>query len=213
MKKDYFRKEEHQNNFLPRLFELPKPNKINDISKDHLCRTRISNKQSLQLPPLRTKINSKSKDIKNDEKRRSRIRLILSSKLLFSRRVSDEIFSKDFKLCRNTINIIETIGLQRAHVIKLHKIFRSIDIDNYNSIFINEFFELLKDTRTSFTDKLFRFLGINIRKKTLQFHEFVVICAVYCVFTKEDILQFCYESYDNDNSGLLNINEFQGKPG
>ena len=106
--------------------------------------------------------------------------------------------------------IIETIGLQRAHVIKLHKSFKIIDIDNSESIFINELFELLNETRTSYTDRLFIFLGIDVKKKTLQFNEFVVICAVYCILTKDDILQFCYESYDKDNSGLLDIKEFQG---
>ena len=120
--------------------------------------------------------------------------------------------------------------MQKAHILKLQKIFNIIDgasyyqylshllylihsflVDNSESIFIDEFFELLSYERTAYTDKLFKCLGINAKKNTLKFHEFVTICAFYCALTKDDILQFCYEIYDTDNSGLLDIKKFQGR--
>lgn len=43
---------------------------------------------------------------------------------------------------------------------------------------------------------------------TIEFDEFVRVLATYCMFTKEEILRFCFECFDVDGSGAIDEKEF-----
>jgi len=43
---------------------------------------------------------------------------------------------------------------------------------------------------------------------TIEFDEYVRVMATYCMFTKDEILRFCFECFDVDQSGTIDEKEF-----
>ena len=43
---------------------------------------------------------------------------------------------------------------------------------------------------------------------TIEFEEYIRVLATYCMFTKDEILRFCFECYDVDGSGTIDEKEF-----
>lgn len=43
---------------------------------------------------------------------------------------------------------------------------------------------------------------------TIEFDEYVRVMATYCMFTKDEILRFCFECFDVDKSGTIDEKEF-----
>lgn len=43
---------------------------------------------------------------------------------------------------------------------------------------------------------------------TIEFDEYVRVMATYCMFTKDEILRFCFECFDVDRSGTIDEKEF-----
>ena len=44
---------------------------------------------------------------------------------------------------------------------------------------------------------------------SLSFDDFVRVCSTWCLYTKKDILNFCFDTFDNDSSGFIDENEFK----
>ena len=61
------------------------------------------------------------------------------------------------------------------------------------SIDSEEFFEMLGEARSPFTDALFQLIDLD-GSGTIEFEEYVLICGTYCMYTKEDILKCAFES-------------------
>ena len=36
---------------------------------------------------------------------------------------------------------------------------------------------------------------------TIDFEEYVRVLATYCMYSKDEIMRFCFDSFDVDNSG------------
>lgn len=69
------------------------------------------------------------------------------------------------------------------------------------------FFEAIGEQRTPFTDKLFGLIDLD-GSGTIEFDEFIRVLATYCMFTKEEVLRFCFECFDKDGSGAIDEKEF-----
>ena len=37
---------------------------------------------------------------------------------------------------------------------------------------------------------------------TIDFEEYVRVLATYCMYSKDEIMRFCFDSFDVDNSGM-----------
>ena len=60
------------------------------------------------------------------------------------------------------------------------------------SIDSEEFFEMLGEARSPFTDALFQLIDLD-GSGTIEFEEYVLVCGTYCMYTKEDILKCAFE--------------------
>ena len=66
---------------------------------------------------------------------------------------------------------------------------------------------MLGERRSPFTDALFALIDLD-GNGTIEFDEYVVVTGTYCMYTKEDILKFCFDIFDADGSGCLDEKEF-----
>jgi len=99
------------------------------------------------------------------------------------------------------------LDLQTSHLRKLKYSFDKVDIDGSGNIDSEEFFEAIGEKRSPFTDKLFALIDLD-GSGTIEFDEYVRVLATYCMFTKDEILRFCFECFDVDSSGTIDEKEF-----
>jgi Ca2+-binding EF-hand superfamily protein len=101
----------------------------------------------------------------------------------------------------------QALDLQTSHLRKLKFSFDRVDIDGSGAIDADEYFGSIGERRSPFTDKLFSLIDLD-GNGTIDFNEFVRVLATYCMFTKDEILRFCFECFDVDSSGTIDEKEF-----
>lgn len=106
-----------------------------------------------------------------------------------------------------TIEAAQMLDLSQHHLRLLKASFDTIDLDGSGNIDAAEFLESLGESRSPFTDKLFAVIDID-GSGTIEFDEYVRVLTTYCMFTKDDILRFCFECFDLDGSGTIDEKEF-----
>lgn len=82
-----------------------------------------------------------------------------------------------------------------------------IDVDSSGSISSEEFLDAMGEIRTPFTDRLFKLVDLD-GSGAIEFDEFIRMLCTYCMFTKDEILRFCFECFDVDKSGSIDEKEF-----
>ena len=55
--------------------------------------------------------------------------------------------------------------------------------------------------------KLFALMDLD-GSGTIEFDEFIAVLLTYCMYTKDDILRFCFDTFDKDKSNSIDENEF-----
>lgn len=105
------------------------------------------------------------------------------------------------------IEAAQALDLQQWHLRRLKVRFDKIDLDGSGNIDYDEFFESIGEARSPFTDKLFALIDLD-GSGTIEFDEYIRVMATYCMFTKDEILRFCFECFDVDKSGTIDEKEF-----
>lgn len=105
------------------------------------------------------------------------------------------------------LEAVQALNLQPWHLRKLKAQFDKIDLDGSGSIDLDEFFESVGEHRSPFTDKLFALIDLD-GSGSIEFDEYVRVMATYCMFTKDEIMRFCFECFDVDRSGTIDEKEF-----
>lgn len=106
--------------------------------------------------------------------------------------------------------LLAATGIKQSHIRRMKIIFSTLDIDGSGNIDLDEVLELVRCPKSPFTDELFISLLTDDNEEGLiQFEEFIYIFVTYCMFTKDDILLFCFESYDTDKSGKISDEEYK----
>jgi Ca2+-binding EF-hand superfamily protein len=105
------------------------------------------------------------------------------------------------------IEAAQALNLSQGHLRKLKIKFDRIDVDGSGNIDSDEFFEAVGEQRSPLTDRLFAMIDLD-GSGTIEFDEYVRVMATYCMFTKDEILRFCFECFDVDSSGTIDEKEF-----
>jgi Ca2+-binding EF-hand superfamily protein len=105
------------------------------------------------------------------------------------------------------VEAVQALDLKAWHLRRLRARFNVIDIDGSGAIDYDEFFESVGENRSPFTDKLFALIDLD-GSGTIEFDEYIRVMATYCMFTKDEILRFCFECFDVDKSGTIDEKEF-----
>lgn len=105
------------------------------------------------------------------------------------------------------LEAIDGLGLTQKDLKKLRGKFDDIDIDGSGNIDTEEFFEACGEARSPITDRLFAIIDLD-SSGFIEFEEFIRVLATYCMYTKDDILRFCFETFDKDGSNAIDEQEF-----
>lgn len=135
-------------------------------------------------------------------------------------------------LNRRAQEIADSAMLNAAELRKLRLSFDEVDVDGEGQMDFDEFFEAVGETRTPFTDAVFTLLddpaslivvldpeeekaraeetGKPIERVAgaISFDDYVQLCVIYCMYTREDILMFAFQAFDRDGSGVIDEDEF-----
>lgn len=106
-----------------------------------------------------------------------------------------------------TIEAAQSLDLTQRHLRLLKESFDTIDLDGSGNIDASEFLESIGEQRSPFTDKLFAVIDVD-GSGTIEFDEYVRVLTTYCMFSKDEILRFCFECFDVDGSGTIDEKEF-----
>ncbi|KAJ8612130.1 hypothetical protein CTAYLR_002436 [Chrysophaeum taylorii] len=102
---------------------------------------------------------------------------------------------------------VRALCLTQRQLRRLKMKFETIDIDNSGTMDAAEFFQILDEARTPLTDELLSLIDLD-GNGTVEFDEFVNVLMTYCMYSKEDILRFCFDCFDKDHSNAVDESEF-----
>jgi hypothetical protein len=94
-------------------------------------------------------------------------------------------------------SVTKAFGLTPKQLKKLYRRFNRIDFDGSGSIQRKELFAVLQEVETLVTDAFFRLMDSG-DKGNIDFHDFMRVCSTYCIYTRRDILKFCFDCFDVD---------------
>eukprot|EP01041_Mallomonas_annulata_P011403 gene11403-23856_t len=107
----------------------------------------------------------------------------------------------------NAIEAARNLNLTQHHLRTLKRRYREIDIECNQAIDIKDFLDSINMPASPMTKALFDMIDID-QSSTMEFEEYVRILATYCMYTKDEILKFCFNTFDLDGSGTISEKEF-----
>ena len=105
------------------------------------------------------------------------------------------------------IKMTEALGLNQRHLRIMRDQFDDIDVDGSGNIDAVELFEAMGEVRSKITEELFAMMDMDGNAR-LDFDEYVAVALSYCMYTKDDILKFCFDLFDLDSGGTIDEKEF-----
>eukprot|EP00750_Incisomonas_marina_P028659 INCI681.3.p1 GENE.INCI681.3~~INCI681.3.p1 ORF type:complete len:373 (-),score=82.67 INCI681.3:80-1198(-) len=103
--------------------------------------------------------------------------------------------------------VAEHLELNNRELSTIKMSYELIDIDNSGEIDYDELLEFIESQRSPFSDAVIALVDEQ-GSGTLDFNSFFRIVCLYCYFSEEDILNFCFQTFDKDSSGQIDEDEF-----
>ncbi|GBG27977.1 Calcium-dependent protein kinase 5 [Hondaea fermentalgiana] len=113
----------------------------------------------------------------------------------------------DTKVTGATSQAVELLGITKKDLAKLRIRFDAADIDGSGDITRDEFFKMLDEHPTVFTNAVFSLIDVD-NSNTISYNEMVHVLTTFCIFNQNDILFYIFQQFDKDGSGSLDEHEF-----
>ncbi|CAK4160065.1 unnamed protein product [Aphanomyces euteiches] len=132
------------------------------------------------------------------------------------------IFGPQFQQ-RETEDLCFSMGMTMKEVQQLIDIFNDIDANctldqsgtrcvvvfDFTSLFLQrEFYFLLDTPQNAYTSAILRFAAHQSDPVKLDIDDFVRIICSFVLLSQTDVIRFCFETFDEDDSGSLSKDEF-----
>ncbi|RHX98134.1 hypothetical protein DYB36_001496 [Aphanomyces astaci] len=109
---------------------------------------------------------------------------------------------------RETEDLCFAIGMTTLEVQKLVAIFNDIDLNCSGLINLRELYFLLDTPQNKYTSSILRFSTHQSDPVKLDIDDFVRIVCTFALMSQTDIYRFCFDTFDEDDSGSLSKDEF-----
>lgn len=103
---------------------------------------------------------------------------------------------------------VQDLGIKQSHLRRLKALFDYIDTDDADGVLVAEVLDLIHGNISPFTDQIFYRLLTVKRLGKLDLEEFVYLFIVFCTFSKDELLKFCFDAFDTDQNGFLSESEY-----
>lgn len=171
----------------------------NFSKKDVVLKSATSSNQ--HVDGSSSTIGSSYQNVHMDASRKKSI-LSLFYESIFPKR---DVVPKMIKLRLKTA----TLKLTKANLTTIRESFDAIDVDHSGTVDMKEVLDTLKEKQSPYTNELFRsFIGPRAINR-ISYEEYLLLIATYCMFAKDDILRFCFDTFDTDKSGTITANEYK----
>ena len=109
----------------------------------------------------------------------------------------------------------QQLGMGQGDLRSIKNAFELIDLDDSGEVSYTEFWEFMRDPlssnkegalRTVYSDSLFALIDED-GSGTLDYPEFFSAVTMFAMYDRDDIVQFCFECFDEDNSGQIEEDE------
>ncbi|KDO34811.1 hypothetical protein SPRG_00872, partial [Saprolegnia parasitica CBS 223.65] len=117
------------------------------------------------------------------------------------------IFGPQF-IRRDTEDLCFAMGMTLNEVGKLIAIFNDIDVNCSGLINLVEFYHLLDSPQNAYTLGVLRLAPARKDPKKLEIDDFVEIICKFVRMRPREVVTFCFETFDEDESGALDPIEF-----
>ena len=104
---------------------------------------------------------------------------------------------------------VRAFGLSQRELRVIKNQFELIDADHSGDIDYAEFFHFIDEKPSPYTDAFFDLIDFD-NNGCIDFEEFLVAMSTFAVYTEEEILRFCFRTFDKDESGDIDDFEFAG---
>ncbi|EQC41461.1 hypothetical protein SDRG_01428 [Saprolegnia diclina VS20] len=109
---------------------------------------------------------------------------------------------------RDTEDLCFAMGMSLQEVGKLIAIFNDIDVNCSGLINLVEFYHLLDSPQNAYTLGVLRLAPARKDPKKLEIDDFVEIICKFVRMRPREVVTFCFETFDEDESGALDPIEF-----
>ncbi|OQS04372.1 hypothetical protein THRCLA_03377 [Thraustotheca clavata] len=109
---------------------------------------------------------------------------------------------------RETEDVCYSLGMTQKEVNTLIGLFNDIDVNLSGLINLTEFYYLLESPQNEYTKGILRLAPERKDPKKIDIDDFIQIICKFSIMDREDIVAFCFETFDEDESGSLDTDEF-----
>ena len=106
----------------------------------------------------------------------------------------------------SSARLAEQLGIDDKTLDKLEKVFQAIDFDGSGEVDVSEFLQFFELQRTRFSKRVFSVMDAD-GSGEMDFTEFLLAVWNYCTFNKYALIRFAFELYDEDQSGMIDVEE------
>lgn len=110
-------------------------------------------------------------------------------------------------LTGDAAKIAEFLQFTKKDVAKFERAYFEIDFDETGEIDYDEFMKFVECDRSPFSDAVIALVD-EAGSGTLRFNEFFRVVCIYAMYTQEQIMEFCFQTFDKDGSGTIDEPEF-----
>lgn len=131
-----------------------------------------------------------------------KIQSLQENRVLFEEENSSDTFFKNEKIDE----ISKNLQLTNSNLIKLHHVFRKMDVEGTGYINLDSFFIFIEEELSSIISPYLERFFFLIEKEDIDkitFIEWLPAISVFCLYTSERILQFVFNLIDTDQDGFI----------
>ncbi len=129
---------------------------------------------------------------------KAKLRISFAPKDLLLKLSEKQRNERSYQPSDSTNAVVKAFGLTPRQLQRLRRKFRQIDIDNSGTISRIELFSALEEEQTPVTDAFFKLMDSGEMGK-IDFDDFLRVCLTYCIYSRKDILKFCFDCFDTDS--------------
>jgi Ca2+-binding EF-hand superfamily protein len=152
---------------------------------------------SVNVLPTNKNPHTSSFDIRREK---AKPKISFAPKDLFQK-LSEKRNDRSYEPSDSTNTVVKAFGITPRQFKRLRRKFRRIDINNSGTISRNELFSALEEEQTPVTDAFFKLMDSGEKGK-IDFDDFLKVCLTYCIYSRKDILKFCFYCFDTDSCKL-----------